>query len=161
MTKEELREKRNLAIENLNHAIAILGSDELYIDELEKEIAELKEQVEKHKWNDIFLEDCADYDKKIAEEYTTLQERIERLEKENAELKDQIKKMKCYFPVDERDSNHKWFAYKDLSDAKWHIDYSVQGELPKCNTIKWFENKDAVMFYLVSNKMKYSEEPRG
>ena len=42
MTKEELREKRNLAIENLNYAIAILGSDELYIDELEQENAELK-----------------------------------------------------------------------------------------------------------------------
>lgn len=71
----------------------IIGSDyadtaEKQIAELEKENAELKKEVEKHKWNDIFLEDCADYDKKIAEEYTTLQERIERLEKENAELKE-------------------------------------------------------------------------
>lgn len=57
------------------------------IAELEKENTELKKEVEKHKWNDIFLEDCADYDKKIAEEYTTLQEHIERLEKENTELK--------------------------------------------------------------------------
>lgn len=55
--------------------------------ELEKENAELKKEVEKHKWNDIFLEDCAGYDKKIAEEYTTLQECIERLEKENALVK--------------------------------------------------------------------------
>lgn len=54
---------------------------------LEEENAELKKEVEKHKWNDIFLEDCADYDKKIAEEYTTLQERIAELEEENAELK--------------------------------------------------------------------------
>ena len=47
MTKEELKEKRNLAIENLNYAIAILGSDELYIDELEKENTELKKQYKK------------------------------------------------------------------------------------------------------------------
>ena len=46
------------------------------------EVAELKKEVEKHKWSNIFLEDCAGYDKKIAEEYTTLQERIEQLEKE-------------------------------------------------------------------------------
>jgi Mg2+ and Co2+ transporter CorA len=58
-----------------------------YVQKLEKE-------VEKHKWNDIFLEDCADYDKKIAEEYTTLQERIEQLEKRNAELKEQNSKAK-------------------------------------------------------------------
>ena len=52
---------------------------------------ELEKEVEKHKWNNIFLEDCAGYDKKIAEEYTTLQERIEKLEKENAELKETLK----------------------------------------------------------------------
>lgn len=64
-------------------------ADELiaYHKRLEKENAELKKEVEKHKWNNIFLEDCADYDKKIAEEYTTLQERIERLKKENAEFR--------------------------------------------------------------------------
>ena len=60
------------------------------ISELEKENAELKKEVEKHKWNNIFLEDCADYDKKIAEEYTTLQERIATLEQENAELKEKL-----------------------------------------------------------------------
>lgn len=49
-----------------------------------------EKEVEKHKWNNIFLEDCAGYDKKIAEEYSTLQERIEKLEKENAELKMKI-----------------------------------------------------------------------
>lgn len=38
-------------------------------EELEKENAELKKEVEKYKWNNIFLEDCASYDKKIAEEY--------------------------------------------------------------------------------------------
>ena len=48
---------------------------------------ELEKEVEMHKWNNIFLEDCAVYDKKIAEEYTTLQERIEELDKENAEIK--------------------------------------------------------------------------
>lgn len=77
-----------------------------------------------------------------------------------ADLEKQIEKMKCYLPVDERDSDHKWFAYKNLFDTEWKVDYSVQGELPKCNTIKWFENKEAVMFYLVSNGMKYYEEPR-
>lgn len=77
-----------------------------------------------------------------------------------AELEAQIEKMKCYLPVSKRDSDHKWFAYKNLSDTKWKIDYSVQGELPKCNTIKWFENKEAVMFYLVSNGMEYYKEPR-
>ncbi len=51
------------------------------------ENAELKKKVEKHKWNDIFLEENAFYDKVIAEEYTTLQERIKQLEKENAELR--------------------------------------------------------------------------
>ena len=81
-------------------------------------------------------------------------------EKRIEELEQQIEKMKCYLPVDERDSNHKWFAYKNLFDTEWNIDYLVQGELPKCNTIKWFENKEAVMFYLVSNGMKYYEEPR-
>ena len=96
-------------------------------------------------------------DKEMAEEYA---DNINRLEKENAELKAQIEKMKCYFPADERDNDHKWFAYKNLSDTEWHIDYSVQGELPKCNTIKWFENKEAVMFYLISNGMKYYEELR-
>lgn len=39
-----------------------------------------KEELERQKWNDIFLEDCAVYDKKIAEEYTTLQEQIANLE---------------------------------------------------------------------------------
>ena len=77
-----------------------------------------------------------------------------------AELEAQNEKMKCYLPVDERDSDHKWFAYKNLFDTEWKIDYSVQGELPKCNTIKWFENKEAVMFYLVSNGMKYKEPRR-
>lgn len=48
----------------------------------------MNKESEKQKWNDIFLEDCAVYDKKIAEEYTTLQERIATLEKENAELKE-------------------------------------------------------------------------
>lgn len=48
----------------------------------------MTKESEKQKWNDILLEDCAVYDKKIAEEYTTLQERIAELEKENAELKE-------------------------------------------------------------------------
>ena len=42
MTKEELSEKRKRAMESLNDIKAILGLDEMYIDELEKENAELK-----------------------------------------------------------------------------------------------------------------------
>lgn len=57
----------------------------------------------------------------------------------------------------DRDNEHKWFAYKNLFETKWHIDYSVEGGLPKCNTLKWFENKEAVMYYLVTNKMSYCE----
>ena len=38
MTKEELREKRNRTIESLNDIKAMLGLDELYIDELKDEI---------------------------------------------------------------------------------------------------------------------------
>lgn len=52
----------------------------------DKMIAELKKEVEKHKWDNIFLEDCADYDKKITEEYTASQGRVTELEEENAEL---------------------------------------------------------------------------
>lgn len=61
----------------------------------------------------------------------------------------------------DRDNEHKWFAYKKLFETKWHIDYSVGGGLPKCNTIKWFENKEAVMYYLVTNGMSYCEEAKG
>ncbi len=86
--------------------------------------------------------------------------KLSKAENKIAELEAQIEKMKRYLPVDKRDSDHKWFAYKNLLDTEWKIDYSVQGELPKCNTLKWFENKEAVMFYLVSNGMKYYEEPR-
>lgn len=61
----------------------------------------------------------------------------------------------------DRDNEHKWFAYKNLFETEWHIDYSVDESLPKCNTIKWFENKEAVMYYLVTNGMSYCEEPKG
>lgn len=57
----------------------------------------------------------------------------------------------------DRDNEHKCLAYKNLFETKWHIDYSVTGGLPKCNTIKWFENKEAVMYYLVTNGMSYCE----
>lgn len=92
--------------------------------------------------------------------FDRLRMEVIKLDNINKQQSEQIEKMKCYLPVDERDSDHKWFAYKNLFDTEWKIDYSVQGELPKCNTIKWFENKEAVMFYLVSNGMKYYEEPR-
>lgn len=55
-----------------------------YVESREKRIEELERQ----KWNDIFLEDCAVYDKKIAEEYTTLEEQIAKLKEENKELKE-------------------------------------------------------------------------
>lgn len=50
-----------------------------------------KEELERQKWNDIFLEDCAVYDKKIAEEYTTLEEQIAKLKEENKEAKEIMK----------------------------------------------------------------------
>ena len=43
MTKEEISEKRGRAIKSLNDVGAILSLDEMYIDELEKENAELKQ----------------------------------------------------------------------------------------------------------------------
>ena len=67
MTKEELSEKRKQAIKSLNDVGAILGLDEMYIDELEKENADLR--------------DNYDQFKAIAEP------EIERLQKKNAELK--------------------------------------------------------------------------
>ena len=49
MNKEELREKRNRTIESLNDIKAMFGLDELYIDELEKELADAKKvQVVEH-----------------------------------------------------------------------------------------------------------------
>lgn len=79
----------------------------------------MNKESEKQKWNDIFLEDCAVYDKKIAEEYTTLQERITELEKENTELKEQIstkdilikelQEQKVYWKESSFDWRHKFF----------------------------------------------------
>jgi len=83
MNKDELKDRISMALKDpiLQQGFEIIC----------KENAELKKEVEKHKWNDIFLEESAFYDKKIAEEYTTLQERIAELEKENAELKGKLK----------------------------------------------------------------------
>lgn len=57
MNKEELKEKRSQTIESLNDIKAILGLDELYIDELEKENAELKLKLDaldgQTPWKDI------------------------------------------------------------------------------------------------------------
>ena len=94
---------------------------------------------EKQKWNDIFLEDCAVYDKKIAEEYKTLQERIAELEKANEmqalrikerdELLADVKKENVELKNDNIEwekANDKWkklyFATQDqLTKAKDHI----------------------------------------
>lgn len=70
MTKDELSEKRNQTIKTLNDIKAIFGLDELYIDEIEKENAELR----------------ADNDaRKFA---MAMSERVEKqLREENAELR--------------------------------------------------------------------------
>ena len=97
--------------------------------ELEKENAELKKEIEKHKWNDIFLEDCAGYDKKIAEEYTTLQERIEKLEKENAKLKSEIENDRDLSTVAymQGAENQKKKDEKQLTKAKEIMNIAIEG----------------------------------
>ena len=84
--KETLYNALNLIAELEDQIADIKANCDLAIEGRDIKIKELEQQIEKHKWNDIFLEDCASYDNKIAEEYTTLQERIEKLEKENSEL---------------------------------------------------------------------------
>jgi len=80
-----------------------------------KRVAELELEIKKHEWNDIFLEDCASYDKKIAEEYKTLQERIEELEQENAILE---KALRLY--VDWADEcGIAWNNFPDMTE-KWY-----------------------------------------
>jgi hypothetical protein len=76
-----------------------------------------EKEVEKHKWNNILLGNGADYDKKIAEEYTTLQERIEQLKKQNEELKEQNSKAKDLL--------------KKAIRCTWSIDYFVVDEINK------------------------------
>ena len=72
----------------IDHIADIKANCDLAIEGRDIKIKELEQEVEKHKWNDIFIEDCAGYDKKIAEEYTTLQERIKELEQELTVEKD-------------------------------------------------------------------------
>ena len=76
MTKEELREKRKRVHESLNDVKAILGLDEMYIDELEAKNKELK----------------ADNDaRKFA---MAMSEKVEKqLREENEELKETVTKM--------------------------------------------------------------------
>ena len=83
MTKDEMKNRISLALKD---PVLQQGFECIC-----KENAELKEKLKKYKWNDIFLEDCEVYDKKIAEEYTTLQERIEDLEAELAEAEQFLK----------------------------------------------------------------------
>lgn len=99
------------------------------IAELEKENEKLEKEVEKHKWNNIFLEGCADYDKKIAEEYTTLQERI-------VELKSQIEKMKdCIndlvhlgeFDEDTDEEYTNYLVHEALQNAKQFLYSEFEG----------------------------------
>ena len=96
MTKEELREKRNRTIESLNDIKAMLGLDELYIDELEKELAELKEFYE------IEYFQIAD---------RTADEKIKELEKHQVEVT-----IDDYSPYDENtwgDMHEEWFVPKE------------------------------------------------
>jgi hypothetical protein len=113
MTKEELIKNQFPNDEFLQSGV--LQIVDKCVAEIEKENTELKKEVEKHKWNDIFLEDCADYDKKIAEEYTTLQEQIADLEKENAELKEKVERYYCLL---EKSMNCETCKYCDLSDDR-------------------------------------------
>lgn len=97
MNKDELREKRNRTIESLNDIKAILGLDELYIDELEKELADAKKvQVVEH-----------------FEAYGQCRDsrRITELEQENADLKEQNRNLleSCEGAT---------MMYKDLCKAK-------------------------------------------
>ena len=72
MTKDELRKMRNQTIKSLNDITGILGLDEMYIDELEKELEDAKKvQVVEH-----------------FEAYGQCRDsrRITELEQENAEL---------------------------------------------------------------------------
>ena len=114
MTKDEMKNRISMTLKDpiLQQGFEIICKN---LSDLEKENAELKKEVEKHKWNDIFLEDCTDYDKKIAEEYTTLQERIAELEKENAELKGKLK------TAYRKGMRHmaKALKYYDRTDGAW------------------------------------------
>lgn len=168
MTKEEyeyfvLRYKGCGACFPMYHTLSRF--EKMWFTAIQKDVAELENKIADIKANcDLAIEGRDVKIMELEKDYKVLQASCDILkdndEKIIKEMGEQIEKMKCYLPVDERDSNHKWFAYKNLFDTEWNIDYSVQGELPKCNTIKWFENKEAVMFYLVSNGMKYYEEPR-
>ena len=104
MNKEELREKRNRTIETLDDIKAVLGLDELYIDELEKACDEtqklLDKQIEatykldkenaelKHQLAHRNCLDCSNHSSK-------LRMRNLDLEKENAELKKQLEHRNC------------------------------------------------------------------
>lgn len=94
MNKDELREKRNQTIESLNDIKSILGLDELYIDELEKELANAKKvQVVEH--FEAYGQ-CRDSRK------------ITKLEQENAELKARVDNL----------SNSDCWASEQLTKAK-------------------------------------------
>ena len=75
MTKEEISEKRGRAIKSLNDVGAILSLDEMYIDELEKENAELKEH---HK---SVCETLTNTHRSLREQLTKAKEILEELAK--------------------------------------------------------------------------------
>ena len=68
MTREELREKRNQTIENLNYIKATLGLDELYIDELEEQNTNLQIMLKAEREvrvNEDYLKHVTDVEAKI------------------------------------------------------------------------------------------------
>ncbi|SEP81749.1 hypothetical protein SAMN04487977_101515 [Treponema bryantii] len=160
MNKEELKlhiDNRYSVCSKRNQGLSYGSFYDGYIDcysDLENKLENVSYQLEGREL------ELKELNKKLSQAETDYDKMFWQKNEIISNLQAQIEKMKCYLPVDERDSDHKWFAYKNLFDTEWKIDYSVQGALPKCNTIKWFENKEAVMFYLVSNGMKYYEEPR-
>jgi predicted nucleic acid-binding Zn-ribbon protein len=86
MTKDELREKRKRAIESLNDVKALLGLDELYIDELEKDSADLKEEVNKIAFTRGNLEEENAEAKNLIEELASSLSVVGECDEEECEL---------------------------------------------------------------------------
>ena len=149
-----MNEEHTLSLEELGEIKTVKVYNQAYVDKqqkcietLEKENAELKKEVEKHKWSNIFLEDCAGYDKKIAEEYTTSQERIAELETELTKRAEQIEalnKDKDYFSdALDKQIEATYKVVEELNEAKellkdfvrW-ADWQSGGKCPSFKKIK-------------------------